>query len=102
MAWTRYERIDDGTGLVTHLVEFDGPLAQRVIDAWDKRGPYTVQETDIDTDKRTKLALENRRKEYPTTSQLVVALYQKEAGNAAEFNRLQSKLASVDAKYPLP
>jgi len=102
MAWTRYERIDDGTGLVTHLAEFDGPLAQRVIDAWDKRGPYTIRETDIDTERNATITQRKRLEEYPSTEKMVLALYKKEAGDAAEFNRLQSKLASVDAKYPLP
>lgn len=70
-----------------------------------KAGEYTIETIDLDKDPawiegQIQAA---RRKEYPTTDDLVVALWEKIfEGKDAEAQALQDKRLAVKAKYPKP
>lgn len=66
---------------------------------------YTIEILDLDNDYDYQLELcyQNRRKEYPTTEELLEAIMEKFGENRPEkFNELHSKRMTVKSKFPKP
>jgi hypothetical protein len=68
-------------------------------EAWGKPETYTVEVEDVTSSWALGIALENRRKEYPSAEEFLNAYFD---GGETALNALQAKRLEVKAKYPKP
>lgn len=66
---------------------------------WGEPGEYTVEVEDVTSSWALGIALENRRKEYPSAEEFLNAFFD---GGQVALDALQAQRLEVKAKYPKP